>query len=438
MSLFKSHQKSDDPVVKEKASAAPGYELIVFKVPWSVIVSRLEAAASNLSQSKPIAGFRAGHVPVEVARKQYGDQVLLAEAYDLVIPKLFAVEVQAAGLITVGHPKMSFDPQPSWDTDVTVTAEVPVLPKIKLPDWSKIKVQPVKEEVKDEDVAKVLTDLQEYHASEVISDQPAKAGDLVELDYEVKLAGALVEGGSGVGHKAVLGRQHLLPEIEQAVLGMKAGEEKVQPITFAPSHALKIVAGKTTDCRIALKQVFNRQLPIADDELAKKFGPFKTLDELKQRIKNDLQHEAEHRSQQQTEQKLIQESIKETEYGAFPDILITHESHQLLHELEHQLSHQGIKFEDYLLHLKKTKDDLLLDFAQPALERLKAMLLLREVIRQNNLQPTNEEIEAEIKRLTPMTKDPQILQKPEVKENIEASLAQRKALDWLNSKIVET
>jgi trigger factor len=326
---------------------------------------------------------------------------------------------------------MAFEPQPAWGVDVSVTATAPVLPPVTLPDWSKIKVAPVVKEVSDAGVAKAIDSFRERFAAEAAVDRPAANGDLVELDYEVLVDGVAVEGGSGTGHKAIVGRGHLLPEIESILVGMKAGEEKRQPISFGPAHSLRVVAGKTGDCKIVLRQVFERQLPELNDEFAARLGPFKTVADLQAQIRADLEEGAKADGQQQTERACLEAAVAASQFGHLPEILVNDEVSRLVHELEHSVVRYGITFDDYLLHIKKSKQELRLDFTAPATQRLKVTLLLRAISREQNFATPDEEVSAEVARLKAQVEDPQRFDDPRIQAQIRADLVQKQAVAWV-------
>ncbi len=433
MGIFSRHQAPADPAADVAAGPAtpPGHVAVQFNVPWSAIEAKLPAAAAKLSKQQPLQGFREGKVPVEVARQRYGDQLLMAEAYDLAVPGMYAAAISAAGHETVGQPAMSFAPDPAWGVDVAVTATAPALPTVTLPDWGKVKVGAVRREVTDADVAKVVEQVRDRFATEEPAQRPAASGDLVELDYELLVDGVAVEDGSGKSHRAVLGRGHLLPEVEAAVVGMSAGEEKHQPITFGPEHQLRTVAGKTADCRIVLKQVFGRTLPELTDELAAKVGPFKTAAELTDRVRADLQEEAAGESARETERLALQAAIGAATFGPLPQILVNDEVGRLVHELQHSVERYGVKFDGYLMHIKKSMQELRLEFVAPATERLKVTLLLRAVVREQSLLPTDAEVDGEIARLKAQSKDSVQLDDPRVRSRVSVDLAQRAAVAWV-------
>ncbi len=433
MGIFSRHEKPADPAADVAAGPAtpPGHVAVTFDVPWSAIEAKLPAAAAKLSKQQPLQGFREGKVPVDVARQRYGDQLLMAEAYDLAVPGMYAAEIASAGHETVGQPAMSFTPDPAWGVDVSVTATAPALPPVTLPDWSAVKVDAVRREVSDADVAKVVDQIRDRFATEEPADRAAASGDLVELDYELLVDGVAVEDGSGKSHRAVLGRGHLLPEVEAAVVGMAPGEEKHQAITFGPEHQLRTVAGKTADCRIVLKQVFGRTLPELTDELAAKVGPFKTADEFTARVRADLEEEAAAESLRETEKAALQAAVAAAKFGPLPEILVNDEVGRLIHELQHSIERYGVKFDGYLAHIKKSMQELRLEFVVPATERLKVILLLRAVVRERSLLPTDAEVDAEIARLKQRSQDSAQLDDPRVRSQVRVDLAQRAAVAWV-------
>lgn len=440
MGIFSRGQKPAEVAAAAPVGPAtpPGHVAVEFAVPWSAVEAKLPAAATTLSKQRPLQGFREGKVPVEVARQRYGDDLLMAEAYDLAVPPLYAAAVREAGHETVGQPAMAFEPQPAWGVDVRVTATAPALPPVTPPDWSKVHVQAEQRQVTDADVAKVVDQIRERFAVEEAAQRPAADGDLVELDYELLVGGVAVEGGSGTGHRAVLGRGHLLPEIESAVRGMEPGQEKRQPITFGPEHQLKTVAGKTVDCRVVLRQVFSRTLPELTDELAAKVGPFKAAAELRDRVRADLAEEAEAESSRETEKRALQAAVAAATFGPLPSILVNDEVGRLVHELQHSVSRYGVKFEDYLLHIKKSMDELRLEFVAPATERLKVTLLLREVARAQAIAPSDAEVDAELASLKARAQHPERLEGPQVRAHVRADLVQRAAVAWVVGAVAKS
>ena len=439
MGIFsKKEQTNVAPITSAQLSVKPGHADVTFPVPWSAIEAKLPAAATKLSGQKPLPGFRAGHVPVGVARQHYGDQLLMAEAYDLVVPSLYANAIMEAGHETIGQPAMEFEPQPTWGADVAVTATAPVLPSVTLPDWSAIKVARITKEVTDAEVQKTINSLRERLATEAAVNRPTATGDLVELDYEVLVDNVAVEGGSGIGHKAIVGRGQLLPEIETILVGMKAGEERRQTITFEPEHSLKVVAGKTADCRILLKQVFERTLPEVDDSFVAGLGPFKTVTELTDRVRADLEEGAKDETNQQTERACLEAAVAGAKFGVLPEILINDEVSRLMHELEHNVERYGIKFDDYLLHLKKNIQELRLDFVMPATQRLKVILLLRAISREQKFTVSDEAVATEITRIkaTVRPEDQDRFSDPRIQAQVRADLVQKAAVDWVVAKVV--
>lgn len=442
MSLFSRKQKlspSADvaPARANQPAAEPGYAELSFAVPWSAIEAKLARAAEIVSAQRPLTGFRAGHVPVDVARQRYGDQALLAEAYDLAVPALYLEAVRARDLDSIGQPRLSFESEPAWGANVEATATVAVLPRVSLPDLAGVHVEPAVATVTAEQVDAVIESFRERYASEAAVARPAQTGDLVELDYVVSLAGVPLEGGSGTGHRAIVGRGHLLPEIEAAVAGMSVGEAKDITVSFPEAHGQKLVAGKSADCRVTLRQVFERQLPPLDDELAKRCSPFPTLAEMRERVEAQLKLEAEADARRRTEDAAVRAVAAAASIGDLPALLIDDEVSRMVHELQHSLEHQGAKFDSYLAHLGKTLADLRLDFVQPATERLRAILVLRAVSREQGLAPKPEEVEAEVERLAARAKDPEAARTAAVRSQVTAELTQRRALDWLVERVAK-
>ena len=179
------------------------------------------------------------------------------------------------------------------------------------------------------------------------------------------------------------------------------------------------------------------ELPELNDEFAKSLGEFKSLEELKNRITNDLEARTKTKENQRVEEEIIDKIIEQSQFEDIPDLLINNETQKMIEELEHNLGHQGLKFDDYLNHLKKKREDLLLDFMPQAIKRVKSALALREITKKENIAVNDQEIEEEIKQtLQVYGNDPEVekqLRTTDYKNYLQNILTGRKTLDHLKS-----
>ena len=169
-------------------------------------------------------------------------------------------------------------------------------------------------------------------------------------------------------------------------------------LVYPKDHHQKHLAGKKVDFEVKIKEVYERNLPTLNEELAQAFG-LKTLDELKNNLKESLLQEKRKNVDLKNESLLISKIAEDTKFSDFPDVLLESEANNLMAELEQSVIRQGGKFDDYLNHLKKTKDELKLEMMPNAVKRVKAALIIREIAVIEKIFPNEEEINNKLSEL---------------------------------------
>lgn len=392
-------------------------------------------SAVKLSQKTSIPGFRPGHVPYDTMLQKYGFTGLLQEALDEIITEKFYEAVKGEKLETIGQPKIDLEKMSEGD-GVIFSATVALLPTVEYSDFknAKYKVEEVK--ISEEDVDKILNELREYQATEAAVTRAPKSGDRVEVDYSLTLAGVPVEGGQQNNFSFVVGKNQVLPEFEKTAMELEINGEKEFVMEFPADYFASHLAGKKVDAKITLKNVLERVLPEVNEEFCKKLGHEKA-EQLREAIKNNLIQEKQQVAESKAEQDMIEAAIKDTKFGAAPDIIVTGEVNRMLDELKQQLTHQGIKFEDYILRINKTEEDLKLDFVPKALLRVQASLLLRAISKNENITASEEEIHHELDASLASARDEEMkkkMQSHDYHEYVASYITHQKVMKWLKEK----
>ncbi len=353
----------------------------------------ISKAAEKIAKDIKIDGFRPGHAPIDMVKKKVGEITILEEAANLAINK------------TIGEifEKHLGEDQPIGRPDIRITKLAPgnpmeykiiaaVLPKVELGEYKNFGLKKDEIKITDEDVNKVIDQLKEMKAKEVLVDREAKDGDKVIADIEMFLDKVPVEGGKGKNAFVVIGKQNIIPGLDKKLLGAKKGETKEFELPYPDDFHQKNLAGKLVEFRVKVSDVYERQLPKADDELAKSFGA-KTPEEMKENIKKSLKEEKSGQAEAKLDAEIMEQIIKNAKYGDIPEALINEEAHNLAHEIEHQLEGQGGKFDDYLASLKKTKGEFMLELSPEAVRRIKIGLALREIIKKEKIEVSPAEVD---------------------------------------------
>ena len=369
----------------------------------SELEAKLQAGAQKISDLMEVKGFRKGKAPYEIVVKEVGEMKVYEHAAEILVSKSYTEILTKEKIEPLTQPQIEFV-KLAPNNEFVYKATITTIPSVEIGDISSISVKDVHIDIKPEEIEKVVNDLREYSTADVLVERPAKMDDKVEMDFDVFLDNVLIEGGQGKKYPLVLGKGQMIPGFEENVVGMNKDEEKEFKLTFPKEYQAPHLADKECVFKIKLLSVFERQLPEANDSLAKLHGA-ENLEDLKHKIKHSLEHEETTKQNQRLELEIIEELIKKSKFGEIPDALVNQEIDRMVSELKNNIMRQGLVFEDYLGHLKKDEASLRLDFAGQGLERVKAALLTRAIFIQKNLVVSEEELNAEVERLKTMYKD---------------------------------
>jgi len=373
----------------------------------------LEKAAFLISEKVKISGFRPGKAPYDIVKTQVGEEKIWQEAIEPAVHKTLVEVLDKEKLPTIGSPKIDIL-KLAPNNPFIYQATVFILPDIELGDYKKNKIKRNKVEVKKEQMDKALEDLQKMKHSEIIVDRPAQKGDKVEIDFKTFLEKVLIDQGDQKKFPVVIGDKTFIPGFEDHLIGAKAGEEKKFSLKMPENYHDKKLANRTLDFEVKINGVYEISLPEINDDLAKGLGNFENLEDLKKQIQDNLKQ--------------------------IPEVLINSESQKMISELEHNIQRQGLKFEDYLTHIKKKREDLLLDFTPNAIKRVKSALVIREIAKQEKIEITDKEIEQEVKQVLAAyendSKAKEQITSKEYKDYLRNVLTSKKVIDSLKKEMV--
>lgn len=391
-----------------------------------------EKAAANISKDLKIEGFRPGKVPRHLVEKHVGTERVFEEAIKVAIPDTLVKAVKQEKVEAIGQPEIT--PQKiATGNDFVYKAKMAVLPEFELPDYTKIKVERKPVKIDDKDVIKVLDDLGKSRSTSTAVNRAAKKGDRVEVDFEVKVDGKVIEGGKSKAHPVVIGEKKFVPGFEEQLVGLKATDKKDFKLDFPKDYYQKKLAGKEAEFMVEVKSVQEVKQPELNDDFAKSVGKFKSLDELKKQIKHNLEHEKSHKEENRIEMAIV-EKIAEKLDLELPEVLIVGEQKKMVQEMEQNMMQQGVPFTEYLKSINKTKEDLVKDQKDGAVKRVKISLILRQVADKEKVEISNQELEEELKKVkesfSKMYKGQESMAKqfdtPEYKEHLRSLMQNRK------------
>ncbi|MEA2065114.1 MAG: trigger factor [Patescibacteria group bacterium] len=376
----------------------------------------MQNAARRLGEKSKIKGFRPGKAPYEIIKQNFGDAGILNEALDEIIRATYIEAINKEKLNIIGAPQIDILKN-APNNPLSYKMAVDLMPKVELGDISKITIKKQEVKVGDEKVEQTIKNLAENYLKEKLVNRTVQNKDLAEIDLQLFLDNVLVEGGTSNGHKIIIGEPYYIPDFDKKLIGMKADDKKEFEIDFPKEHYNKNLAGKMVKCKVKIKGVFERELPKINDDFAKTLGKFKNLDSLKKQIKDNLIKEQETKEEQRQELEILDEVIKISTFEEIPESLIKEEVKKMIGELQGNLANQGIKFDDYMSHLKKSTEELQKEFLPQAEKRVKTALSISEYAYKNKMTIDEKNIKKEIEKMLSQYPDNNEIQEKIKSEN---------------------
>lgn len=399
------------------------------------IQPQIAKAIAVLGEKSNIPGFRPGHAPSDLVIKRHGEMAVYQEALPEIINHWFWKAIDQEKIEPAAKPELNVE-KLAPGNDLVFKAVVALMPEVTVGDLTKLKVKKNEVSVDDSKAEKLIEELRNMQATEIITDRAAEVGDKVDIDFSISLGKVVIEGGSATHYHFKLGKGQMLPDFEAGVVGLKSGEEKEYEMTFPEDYHGANVAGKKVEVKVKLNQVWQIQPAEVTDEWAKKLGAT-SMDDLRSKIKNNLQQEEEQKEKERFENEILKSACELSTFDDLPESLVHEEAHRMVEELAQSVERQGLKFADYLIHLKKNEEELAHDFSSSAGQRIKTSILLKKVAIENALEPTESDVDVEWKKNMEGIQDKSQLDSlasPEYKKYLKAVLRNRKAIDWLVSK----
>lgn len=331
-----------------------------------ILEAQRKLALKNLGENLKIDGFRPGNIPTEIIEKQLGETTIFEEMAQLALSLQYSETLNKEKIDAIGRPNISITKlAPGNPVEFEIITDV--LPAIELSEYKKIAKKVNKKEkdtaVSEKELEEAITQLRKFRAQATLDEEKAKQAK-------------------------------------------EKGEQ------FSPTK---------------IEDIKESDLPEITEEYVKTLGNFKTVEEFKQKLKDNLTEEKAKQAKEKAQMETIEEIIKETKID-LPRILIEHEIDRSMAQLEHDIAMSGLEFDKYLESIKKTKEEVRKDMEEVAIKKSKMRLIVEAIAKKENLMPTQEEMTKEVKNLMEMYKD----NKNASEEGIKAYVAEI----MLNQKVI--
>jgi trigger factor len=396
---------------------------------------------ARLAREVKTAGFRPGKVPAHVAEKQLDPNYLNSETLEEAVNHS-AIEVfRQEKLTALDRPKVDVSKYVPGQ-ELEYTAEVEILPTIKLGDYKKLKANKEKAEVTEKDINDVIERLSVSMAAKNDTTKPAKLNDEVTIDFEGKdKDGQPVAGASGKDYSLVLGSKTFIPGFEEGLVGKKAGDSFELPLTFPKDYHHKPLAGAKVIFSVKVSSVKEVVAPELNDDFAAKAGPFKTLADLKADIKRELTEQKEREAVDKLKDSLIEQLVKHSHVPT-PEVLVEDQQKAIERDFTQNLMYRGMTLDQYLEQQSLSAEDWRAKELRPqAVRRVEVGLALAELSKVESIEVSKEELEQRLKEmLSRYGNSPEMVKQldtPEARRDLANRVVTEKTVDRLielNSK----
>ncbi|MES2899446.1 MAG: trigger factor [Pseudomonadota bacterium] len=379
---------------------------LTISFPLTDVRTEVEKRLKQQAKTAKAPGFRPGKVPLKMVAQQYGYQIE-SEVLNDKVGRAFNQAANENQLRVAGFPKIE-PKEESPEGQLSFDATFEVYPEVVVGDLSGVEIETVKADVSDAEIEKTIDILRKqrvhYHPKGVAGEHGdggeaiAASGDRVTVDFVGMIDGVEFSGGKADDYAFVLGEGRMLPEFEAATIGLKVGESKTFPLAFPEDYHGKDVAGKTAEFTITLKQLEWAHMPAVDAEFAKSLGMEDgDLDKMRSDIKTNLEREVAGRVKARNKEAVMDALVAVTEMEV-PKVMIAQDSERLAEMTRQDMAQRGMDVKNMPFPTEL--------FATKAERRVRLGLILSQLVGDNNLQATPEQVKAQIEDFAQSYEDP--------------------------------
>ena len=375
-----------------------------------------------------------------MVEKMYGPAVFYEDAVNSLVPEEYSKAAEESKLDIVSRPEINVE-QIEKGKAFIFTATVAVNPEVTLGEYKGLEVAKADTTVTDEEVEAELKKEQEKNARTInVEDRPAADGDTVTLDFEGSVDGVPFDGGAGKDYPLTLGSHSFIPGFEEQLDGAALEEEKEVNVTFPEDYQAEELAGKAAVFKCTIHKIEAKELQALDDDFAKDVSEFDTLDEYKKEIKDNLTKKKEEQAKTEKENAVVDKAV-ENATMEIPEAMIDTQVENMVDDFARRIQSQGLSMEQYMQFSGMTIDGLKEQVRPEAETRIKSSLVLEQIAKDENIEVSEDEINAEIEKMAAQygmeaDKLKEYLGEAE-KESIKRDLSVTKAVDLIMENVKE-
>jgi trigger factor len=340
------------------------------EVPFGELKPDFDRAYKELAKQVRLPGFRPGKAPAKLLEARVGKEAILDQVVNEALPSRYGQAVTESEVRPLGQPEIDVTNK-VYGEDLVFTAEVDVRPDFTLPDLSALKITVDPIEVSDEDIDTELQNLRARFGTLTGVERPAATGDFVSIDLSATIDGEDVAEASTKGLSHEIGSGQLIDGLDDAIVGLSAGESKV----FTTELAAGPHAGKEAEVTVTVGSVKERELPEPDDEFAQLASEFDTIDELKANLSEQVSRVKRVQQAEEIRTAAIEALLDSVEMP-LPEAIVQAQVDSTIHNALHGLNHDEAKLAEALEKQGTTREKFDADARTEAEKAIKTQLLL--------------------------------------------------------------
>jgi trigger factor len=396
-------------------------------VPGERLAGEVDQRLKRLTRTVRVKGFRPGKVPYAVVKQQFGQQVH-AEAVTDLMQTTFAEAVTQQKLRPAGGPRIEpIATEPG--SELRYAAVFEVFPEVSVKALSSAQVERPVATITDEDIDAMLETMRAQRPEFVESTERPAKGDRVTIDYEGRVDGAVNPGTKGSALQVTLGEQRVLPEIEQALLEMTAGESKTIALRFPANYAVQSVVGKEAEFDLKVLKVEQRKLPPIDDSFAQSFGIASGgVAALREEVRLSMEREVTEAARAKQREQLFEQLYRDNPLE-LPHTMVDEQ----ITELQADMARRLHVHDPRQLPAREA-------FEQSARRRVALGLLIGEIVRSQELKVDRARVEQRVEAAAATQPNPQEVRRQylasrEIMRQFESAVLEEQAIDWMLSQV---
>ncbi|MFC2008196.1 trigger factor [Chloroflexota bacterium] len=407
-------------------------EFLTIEMEPAEVEEAREKAYHRLVKKTNVPGFRKGKAPREVLERYVGEDSLLEDALNTLVPEAYEKAIKEQEIDAIAQPQIEI----AQTDPVVFKAIVPLRPTVELGDYQQIQVTPEPVEITEADVDAVIEQLRHQHATWEPAERPVELNDLVVLDIDSSVEDEPFINRKGAQFQIVQDATFPAPGFSEQLLGMAGGEEREFNLEFPADYPRDELAGKKASFKVTVHEMKQERLPELSDEFAQEVNSeFKTMDTLREQVSTNLKLRAEEKVQIDFEERVIDAVVDLTQVE-FPPILENVEIERLLEQEARRWQTGGRGMDEYLRSINKTQEDLWEELRPLAIKRVTRSLVLGKIAEEEKVEVSDAEIDAEIENMIQGAGENgdelgKLVNTPQSREAIRQSLMPRKTIQRL-------